>query len=91
MHKHIDIEASTKLSPPRFGGRMNFGRYNVFFCLFFKAFLAFFFFASQKCSWCGLGTPTHFDLRDFGAGGGREYVSVPPPPHNPLRICAPDS
>ena len=67
---------------------MNFGRYNVvfpfflfsFFCLF--PFFLSFFFACPKCSWCGLGTPTHFDLRDFRRRwrSGKKKVSESPPP-----------
>ena len=52
--------------PPRFWGRMKIDIINVPFCVIyiFSRFF-FFFFACQKCLWCGKGTPTNFDLRDF--------------------------
>ena len=65
-----------------------------FFCLFFYSFFGlfpfFFFFACQKCSWCGLGTPTHFDLCDFRRRwrSGKKCRSPPPPPPPPPRSSA---
>ena len=78
--------------PPTFcfGGRMNFGRYNVVFCLFFLAFLAyilffFFFLLVRNVRDVGVPPPPPPPLisffgtcATFGAGGGRENVSVPP-------------
>ena len=75
--------------PPHvFGVAMNFGRCNVVFALFFLiAFLTFFFFLLDRnvCEWCGLGTPTHFDLRDFRRRwrSGKKCRSPPPPPPPP--------
>ena len=54
------------------------------FCGFF-VFCFLFFVACQKCSWCGLGTPTHFDLRDFRRRwrSGKKSVGAPQPPPPP--------
>ena len=80
-----------KCPPPphvfQVGGRMNFGRYNVVFCVFLVVFFClfppfFFFFFFLLVRKCGLGTPTHFDLRDFRRRwrSGKKSVGVPPPP-----------
>ena len=70
-----------QMSPPRFG--VGWILVDIMLFLFLKLFWPFFFFfACQKCSWCGLGTPTHFDLCDFRRRwrSGKKVSESPPPP-----------
>ena len=78
--------------PPRFGGRMNFGRYNVFFCLFFYSFFGpFFFFFLLVRNVRDVGwVPLHiFTCATFDADGAPEKsVGVPPGSYRKLDFLA---
>ena len=69
--------------PPRFGGRMNFGRYNVFFIFLIVFFFFFFFFLLVRnvrdVGWVPLHILT---CATFDADGapGKKCRSPPPPP-----------
>ena len=81
-----------QMSPPRFLGRMNLGRYNVVFCLFFLAFFAYFlfFFCLSEMFVMLVGYPYTLWLARFSTQMAlrKKSVGVPPPLISFFGTCA---